>query len=136
MNPQTGIALLVTVARAYQAAITMIENTTPSQVSFLTTEQFRHNVPIILEHVSLPNPPRIHLTVHNNIHQTYADALEALEALQALKPTALHVDVTSCTTPMSIAIWEASKRVGAVVHWIDKTEHGSLIHRLSLPEEE
>ena len=134
--PKTSIALLLTVARAYQAAITSIQTHQPDFVTFLTTKEFEHNVANVLNHVSLPNPTETQLTVHNNMNQTYQDALVALEDLQGHKPISIYADLTSCTTPMSIGVWEACKKTGAIPHWTDHNNNDPITHRLSPPEEE
>jgi hypothetical protein len=134
--PNTSIALLVTVARAKEAAITSIQTHQPEFVTFLTTKEFEHNIAHVLEQVEIPNSTNTQLTVHNNMNQTYQDALAALEDLQQHKPGSIYADLTSCTTPMSIAVWEACKKTGAIPHWIDHNNNDPIIHRLSLLEEE
>jgi hypothetical protein len=136
MPKPATVGMLVTVARAFQAAITAINDKHPTHVCFLTTRQFEDNVPKVLEQVEIPGTHLVQITVHNNLAQTYFDTIEAFEKLRALKPkpTLLYADLTSCTTPMSIAVWEACKDVEAVPHWIDFTDGGvGIVHRLSDP---
>jgi hypothetical protein len=134
-KPPPVIAMLVPVARSYQAAVTIIHQQQPTHVYFLTTPQFVENVERVLGQIIIPGEYRTKTTLHNNIGQVFVDAQQVFEELKALEPqpSVLLADLTSCTTPMSLAIWEAGKRFKVVYNWVEHGENGSFIHRLTMP---
>jgi phosphosulfolactate phosphohydrolase-like enzyme len=129
--------LLVTLSNP-DAVVTAIRDKRPDKIWIITTSQKEGLIPeifVALEKIALASPQHIGTTItkHDNLRQVYRDASAALESIRKLKPDAIYIDLTGGTVPMSIGLWEASKKYpDALVNWTDFLEKNR-IHILSLP---
>jgi hypothetical protein len=119
--------LIATLGMSFKGPLNAILEIDPDEVWFIYTEQSQARIADIEQALRgqnhrVPDMSNGICTVHNDIQKILTN-IQPVFAKLAQQHTALSLDITSGTVPMSIAAWEAAKNHPNIqVSWLDNVQ--------------